>query len=499
VILDRHRPEPLAFWALAVLHLVPVWSYRYLPTQDGPSHLANAQIIQDYGNPEAGYDRLFEIRLDPLPNLTSHLLLAGLMDVFPPLIAEKLLVTAYVLGFAGAFRYFLGGFGPDHRPLSWAGLLFVFNRCFWMGFYNYCLSLALLLLILGFVLRRRGTLDAGGTFALVLLFTAAYFTHLAGFLIAVAGAVLITLLSPPRRAATIGLVVLAALPAGCLTMNYLEETGFTHSPAAMRVVRDPLDRLGGRWREDEVERNLREMDAEVFAFHAGPRQWLSPALGVYLIALTMLTIAVPPVGQADAPPRPGPLFPAVFGSLLLIAYLTVPDHLGGGDHGLPNGGFLKARLALLPALFWIACVRDPNLAVLRLPLRIGIAVLIGVNLWLVTATVRDGNRELARYTAGLEAVGRGHRLLATQSGGWRSQYANPFTHAADYYCLGTRNVNVDNYEAAMPHFPVTYRTDRSGMNDYDTLISWQTGGGPAGWVEIYRQGPLAIYRRPGSK
>ncbi len=495
------RVEPMAFWLLALAQLIPVWSYRYLPTQDGPSHLNNAQIIKDLHDPEAGYDRVFEVRLDFLPNLTSHLLLAGFMYAVPPLVAEKLLVTAYVLGFAGAYRYFLGGFGDDHRPLSWAGLLFVFNRCFWMGFYNFCLSLILVWLILGFLVRRLGTMDAGGALALMLLFTAAYFTHLAGFLMALAGAALAAILAPPRRPATAGFVLLAALPACCLAMSYFEETGFSHSPAAMRVVRDPLDRLGGRWREAEIDQDLAVLEAQVFGFQAGSKVPLGTVVGAYLLALTALTIAIPPGPPPERSARPGPLFPAAFGVLLLGAYLLVPDHLGADSHGLPNGGFLKPRLAILPAMFWLACLREPTIPVLRPLLRAGIAVAVGVNLALVTAAVRDGNRELSRYTAGLEAVGRGRRLRASQFVHWPSPWANPLLHAADYYCLGTANVNLDNYEAGTPHFPVKYRTDRGNDGpgrraDADVLIVWQDQfANRTGWVEVFRQGPLAIYRR----
>ncbi len=126
--------EAVGFWYLAAAYLLPVWAFAYLPTQDGPSHLANAELILHYGASTAGAEAFFEFRSECIPNWISHLLLAGLLALFPPLIAEKLLVTLYVLGFAGGFRYFLGSFGPRCRPLSWMGLLFVYNRCFWMGF-----------------------------------------------------------------------------------------------------------------------------------------------------------------------------------------------------------------------------------------------------------------------------------------------------------------------------------------------------------------------------
>ena len=41
--------EGVLFWTLACLHLAPVWAFHYVPTQDGASHLDNAQILKDLG------------------------------------------------------------------------------------------------------------------------------------------------------------------------------------------------------------------------------------------------------------------------------------------------------------------------------------------------------------------------------------------------------------------------------------------------------------------
>jgi hypothetical protein len=289
-------------------------------------------------------------------------------------------------------------------------------------------------------------------------------------------------------------------------MNYFVDTHFSQSAAAMRVVNDPLDRLGGNLREIELEKDLTTLDTQIFAFQAGTNTWLGTVFLGYLLLLTMLTIAIPPESSGGAAVWPGPLLPAIFGLLVLAAYLLMPDHLGGGEGGLPNGGFLKARLALVPPLLWLACVREPRFLIVRLILRIGIVALLGTNLWFVNSTVQKINGVLTQYTAGIDAVGHGHRLIAVQSPGWPSPYANPLLHAVDYYCLGTNNVNLDNYEAMMPHFPVKYRAGLSrgrvvwggGQNGIDTMICWQSNGGPpGGWEEIFHEGPLRIYRRPG--
>ena len=278
------------------------------------------------------------------------MLLAALLYLVPPLVAEKVLVSVYVLGFAAALRRFLGAFGPRCRPLAWAGLLLVYNRCFWMGFYNYCLSLILVWVILGCCLRCAAGCTFAQMFVLMLLFTVAYFTHLVGFLLAVAGALGVAILVPPRRILASVLIVVAALPPACLTMSYFESTGFFDSASARRLLQQPLARLRGEKIEPGIWQELRAIDGELLANHGGPAIPGSLVLAGYWGLLAVLTVA----GYRNRSPEerdgPGWLFPAVFGLVLLAGCLLAPD-----DIEFTHGGFLKTRLAPLPFLVWLAC------------------------------------------------------------------------------------------------------------------------------------------------
>jgi hypothetical protein len=517
----RHG-ENVSFWTLVLLHLVPVWAFRYLPTQDGPSHLANAQIIKDYGASAAGYEAYFEVRADPVPNWTSHLLLAGLLYVVPPLYAEKLLVSLYIVGFAGTFRYFLGAFGRRCRALSWLGLLFVYNRCFWMGFYNYCLGLILVWLIVGYCVRRRGELRWPQAVVLTLLFPLAYFTHLVSFALALIGALGASMLVKPRCLLGPLVIGVSAAPSCLLTLDYFEQTRFFEQGAARRLVRQPLVLLQGGKMERSVTDQLAEINQEVFEHHAGTRVplrlfiaffivyagfgigeycyrvWLEPPLEVTEVALPEPSGDGAPAPRLRAGLSAGRLFPFLLGLLFLAFYLLLADHLGSGSGLLPHGGFLKARLALLPPLVLLACLREPAHMPTRLLLRLLAAVLLGVNLFLVTRTMDVWNKALEQYTAGIPAVGRGQRLLSIGADGG-GRLVNPMLHAADYYCLGTDNLNLDNYEASTAHFPVKFRpgVPRGRTQDADILIHWRNGNGAGlpGWEEIFTQGPLSIYRR----
>ncbi len=482
--------EAVAFWALMFLYLLPVWAFRYVPTQDGPSHVANAQILKDYGSSHSGMEDIFQVRWELFPNWTSHLLLAALLFVAPPLVAEKLLESLYVVGFVGGFRYFVGGFGERARALSWLGFLFVYNRCFWLGFYNYCLSLALVWIIWGYCVRRRQTLGLAHVVGLMLLFVTAYFTHLVGFVLAVVGALASALLLRPRTLVRPLLVGLAALPAVLMAMDYLDHSRFVGSGTSAGLTNQPLARLFAGHLVTTYRIELAHMDRELVEHQAGS----TPLLDFFLVYLCLVAAAgcadrvLPGIEKRN---HAGWLFPLLLAFLLLTLYVLAPDWVG-------SGGFLKARLAILPPLVVLACLTEPGVPPVRYLYRAFAAVLLTVNLVLVMQTVERGNQWVAEYTAGMDAVGRGHRLIAAKANAPGRQ-ANPLLHAGDYYCQGTDNVNLENYEAGTPFFPVKFRHGGAGggLNNPDTIISWGNSLEPpsGGWREIFAAGRLRIYRQ----
>ena len=70
-VLRRHGTA-LVFWGLTALYLVPVWAFTYLPTQDGPAHLASALALKDYHLPGSRYHEFVAVRSGPLPNWLAH-------------------------------------------------------------------------------------------------------------------------------------------------------------------------------------------------------------------------------------------------------------------------------------------------------------------------------------------------------------------------------------------------------------------------------------------
>src|SRR4051794_12779606 len=105
---------------LLAAFLAPVWLLDYFPTQDGPAHLYNAWLLRDFVRPDSPFREFFEVRTEPVPNWFIQVLLMGLYTVVPPLVAQKVLVSLYVVLFAHGFDRFLAAVRPG---AAWVGLL----------------------------------------------------------------------------------------------------------------------------------------------------------------------------------------------------------------------------------------------------------------------------------------------------------------------------------------------------------------------------------------
>ena len=143
---------------LIVVYLLPIWLFDYFPTQDGVSHVYNSQIITEYGNQTYQFRDYYDINWFPFPNWLSHISLTLLMFIFPPLTAEKVFLSLYVILFPLAIRYFLNAVQSGRDSLVILSFTFIYNYLLLMGFYNFAVSVPLFFLALGFWWKHKDAL-----------------------------------------------------------------------------------------------------------------------------------------------------------------------------------------------------------------------------------------------------------------------------------------------------------------------------------------------------
>src|SRR4029077_9621142 len=131
----------LAFVALALLLDSPLWLVKLVPTQDGPVHLAQADLIARFGwggalEGPAAYFYQWNPRIEP--NSAIYLLLAGLIRLTgDALMANTLFLSLYgLLWIAAAFALCRVETGRPMLPVLLL-LPLAFSVFIHWGFYNY--------------------------------------------------------------------------------------------------------------------------------------------------------------------------------------------------------------------------------------------------------------------------------------------------------------------------------------------------------------------------
>ena len=188
------RLEAVLWPAIIAIGLIPIWTFAYYPSVDGPAHLALMQALTAYSDPaRPAYQQFFELRTILIPNLFMHLSLGGLMQMVDPLTAEKLFLSAYLIAFPLALRYAARAFGPEAGFIGLLGVPIAHHALLTFGFYNTSFGIVFFLFTFGFWLRHseRGSLKALLGYAVLGLLC--FLCHLSAVLMSVAAIALTTL------------------------------------------------------------------------------------------------------------------------------------------------------------------------------------------------------------------------------------------------------------------------------------------------------------------
>ena len=179
------------FAVLLILYLLPIWIFAYFPTQDGPSHVYNALVLKEYSD-HANYKirDAWKLNITIFPNWLSHIVLAALLYIFPPVISEKVLLTIAIGMIPISFFYFLNAVHKEKKDrfmYAWLGFPFAYNYLLYMGFYNFTLSIAFFFFSFGFWWKHKDNLQIKHLSILYILLLLTYLSHIVSFGLVVLG------------------------------------------------------------------------------------------------------------------------------------------------------------------------------------------------------------------------------------------------------------------------------------------------------------------------
>ncbi len=170
--------ENLLFAFLLVVNVIPIWWFPHFPSQDGPGHVYNAYLLSGWRKSSFPIDRgFFAFNPAPVPNWLTTIVLALLMQITTPAVAEKILLTLYVILLPLAMRYAARSFCSTSHYLYFFSLAFIYNYFFHLGMINFCLSVMWYLTFIGYWARHRQRLGLRQILVLICLTFLFYFSN----------------------------------------------------------------------------------------------------------------------------------------------------------------------------------------------------------------------------------------------------------------------------------------------------------------------------------
>jgi hypothetical protein len=430
------------FLLLALLYLVPLWSVRYLPTLDGPCHVYTAWAMHAYGDQAAHplLARYFFINWKPVPNWLGHALLTLAMFAATPVVAEKLLLSFYVLLLLFAFWYLAGATGPAQRVLAFLGFPFVFNATLLLGFYNFCLGVALFLLVVGYWWRHWRQPDMKFACSLGGLLLLCYFAHLLPFLMAlgtIAVLWLVTLPGAPPRRHLLHLAIVAP--------HLLLPAWFLWSQRGQPVLPAPAS-------ANPVWFLLR---ARPISLDGATLAAVAPPLCLLLAVLIAATLAAGRVARGvDGGRR---LVLRREDGFLLVAVACAGLMIAGPD-AMAGGAYIQPRLGLFPFLALVPWLTPGTGRMTRGATVAALALLALLNLACVERSFLRADPVLRAFLRGLAPVPSGARLLALAYGPNGTQLQSPvLTNLVGYAGAERELMDWNSCEATTNQSPLQFR------------------------------------------
>ena len=175
--------EKYLFWLLVFIHLYPVFALKLFPTLDGPTHLYNANLLFQIISDNNGFaSQFFSLKSFPVPNYTGHVLLSFFNSFLTAWLAEKVLLCSIIIALPFSFRMLLRSHEQSALFADYLIFPFIYSYTFYLGFFNFSLGVALMLITFAYWLRTENNFHRKKVIALTLLFILLYFSHLLTFL-----------------------------------------------------------------------------------------------------------------------------------------------------------------------------------------------------------------------------------------------------------------------------------------------------------------------------
>ncbi len=405
---------------LILITLIPVWTFRYFPSQDGPLHLYNAYVLKNYSAPHYSFSSYYKINSLLLPNVLADLLLLILVNIFPVLLAEKVFLSLYVLLFTWGIIYFLNSINKKDNLFIIAPV-FIYNLFLFFGFYNFLLSVPIFLFALGFWFRHSARAGPAGILLGNALAFVLYLSHLYSWAVYVVALLFIFLITEKFRGLLKSLLwIMPTLILFLLVffINKLQSPDQTlfYSPIVNRFSMLLLPVFLRYFANIEIILAGSLLLFFVVGIIARRAEWLNDRQESLVLFVLLLT----------------------------IIYFFCPYWYGAA-------GYINVRLPLFIFLLLTPVISLKPGSKLRVLSVMYLCVFTVVHVILIERMSTIYNKGITEFTSGLKWVKRNSVILSiVKDRHGPSRWIAPYSHAYCYYLLATNSINPYHNDGNIP-------------------------------------------------
>ena len=461
--------EKYFFLLIVFISLLPILSSKFFPTIDGPAHLHNANLLKHiwfHGN--TNLVQFFDINKELNSNLVNHIWFAVAGLFFPPYLVEKSILVFYVVALPYSFRFLIKNISISENSAKTASYLifpFIYSFPFCIGFFNFCMGLPIIFWIVGLWLKNENKQNIKIIIALTLLTTLLYFTHVLNFLLL--GLIIFFLILKEiieKRKEYFGLrhfirPICVFLPGLLLFFLFMfNNNKFEHDPP--RYLEN-----------DKLKEQIVEL-APIITLNK-ENEITFTKIVFYSICFLALLIVINNIRKRKEANTKNSLFWFALSIIVLILYFVTPDWIS-------SGGYISIRLALfffLMILIWIGSSGLPPIQLLIPTIAIVITHAFFMNYH---------NNEIKRLSEDAAEATSAEFMMEENTVLLPLNYSKNWLHInyGSYVVTEKAIVNLDNYEATKPHFPLMWK---KGESVYDIMEHYGDRYPPCTDIEKYEK------------
>ena len=453
------RKDLLFFIVLLTAHIGLAWWVSYFPTQDGPSHLYNLAILRDLVHDGgATWGQFLTYRAFNITNNGFNAIAMLLVGRYSPFIIEKIFISLYVIMTTLSCVALMKSLNKPLFPVGYLILPVLYNLNLMMGFYSYAIAVPVLILALAFQLR--GITSYKLDFLISNLFGfLLFYLHSFAFCLFLAGAIVITLgaswYARPRRFASALPGIVKLIPCLAILVFYLAtaESTFVTGGSLLSSVSGTMS----------VERSG-VLLAKLFLFSLdtfSPLQLLPISMLLFVVILCFYN-RLKNLSQTDVSVRDKVLILVVV--VFVLFYFVLPFRIG-------NGSFINERLLFVVYLLLLPLLEIPRDSFIEKYARV-VFLTVTVVFFVTSAGVicHEASR-VEMFMAGLNVnIPKSSFVMGYKRQRNEWSRVDPLLHASSYYGLSKKCVDVGNYEADKPYFPIAFKHEAQPLPDADLVV-----------------------------